>query len=182
MIAMEKGYGSRHHLRHENLESSAVLILPYVRRLGSRTLRRESGIRFYNQPYLPTEPVAGAAYNDAYEVKYDPLDIRYVLVYIGHKWVRFQHRHIERFQNMDATQLASITVEIIESAKLHNKQVDERAVSHADALDAVFNNSSDPLADWLEQNTVNTNATDIVNPWESNASTTPPRFESYLED
>jgi transposase InsO family protein len=180
MIAMEQGYGAREHLSYQDLDRSSALILPFVRRKGSRTLRRESGVRIHGHSYLPAEQVTGFSYGKEYAVKYDPLDIRYALVYINGNWTRFVHRHVERFKGMDPLELAAISVELIQASKQHNSESDERAEKNADALEKIFTASPDPLAAWLEKQSTSTDSPAVANPWRESV-TEVPRFDSFLE-
>jgi hypothetical protein len=148
---IEKTYGQRGHLDFTDYRDAQIAYLPTARRTGQRTLDRQHGIRIYNQPYLPIEPVAGVLYGKKFPTKYDPSDIRYALAYIDGRWIEIQHRHIHKFDGLNATELAAFSVEITEYSKRHIKDRDSRAQEFFEALDAVLSTSHDPLGDFIDQ-------------------------------
>lgn len=144
-----KAYGQRGFREFSNQIDAQTTLLPMARRGGVRTLDRQHGIRIYNQPYLPTEPLAANLYNQQYPTKYDPTDIRHVLAFVDGQWTRLAHRNVKRFAGLSSAVLAAYSIEIIEYAKRHLKTTDNRAELFFEALETVQNASNDPLGEFI---------------------------------
>lgn len=156
MAQSERLHGVRGFRIHTDLDVVRRVALPLASRGGLRKLERQTGVRIHGQSYLPSpaNPIDPIHYGHEHLVRYDPTDIRYVLVKIGERWTTLHHRHVEKFAGLSPDRLAGISVEIIEHYRRYEARAPERAEIQAKILEEIESLSADPLADFLKAQTL----------------------------
>lgn len=139
-------HGNRGFRVHSDPVQARHILLPRVSK-GVLGLTRSNGVRPFAQAYVPPSPIDPVFYGTDVPVRFDPLDIRYVIARIGNRWTELHHRHRHRFDGLSPDELAAVSVEIRETYRRHEQESPERAEKHAAMLEDIFKVSKDPLAD-----------------------------------